>query len=79
MSSFHDIDDDDYGFVAVPYTKSPAPANRINDQAGRTSTRGGKVLKSIERWETESYSTNGQLHRTTSEKRLNGVEHPSKR
>jgi len=77
----------------VPYAKSPAPANRINDQAnrindqvnrisdqaGRASTRGGKVLKSIERWETESYSTNGQLFRTTSEKRLNGVEHPSKR
>lgn len=77
LSSFQDADDEDYGFVAVPYTKSPTP--KMGDRAGRVSTRGGTVLKSIEKWETESYSTSGNLYRSSSEKRLNGVDHSSKR
>lgn len=79
LSSFQDIDDDDYGFIAIPYSKSPVPPQktdkheRFSIPTGRGTTSGGKVSKSIERWESESQETNGNLYRSLSEKRLNGA------
>jgi len=72
LSSFQDVDDEDYGFVAVPYTRSDRIAH-----SGRGTTRGRKVMKSVEKWETENHAANGNLVRSTSEKGLNGVDHPS--
>lgn len=76
LSSFHDVDDDDYGLLAVRYSKSPVPSssNKISGPVGRQTTSGGQVLKSVEKWETESYNTNGNLYRSSSEKRVsNGM------
>lgn len=74
LTSFHDDDDGDYGFVAVPRSK-PAKLGH----AGRSYTSGGNVLKSIEKWETGKREPvegvdERRLLRSKSERVLNGSE-----
>ncbi|XP_031571780.1 uncharacterized protein LOC116305918 [Actinia tenebrosa] len=74
LTSFHDDEDQDYGFVAAPRAK-PAKLGRL----GRSYTSGGNVLKSVEKWETgQREAVEGveerRLLRSKSERALNGRE-----
>lgn len=76
LTSFHhDDDDEEYGFIAMPRSKTPAKLGH----AGRSYTSGGNVLKSVEKWETgQREPVEGvdgrRLLRSKSEKTLNGKE-----